>query len=227
MPTALQQVKSANTTSAASLAVTITSSLAGSVLWVFTAAGGTGITLSLPTDSALQTYSNLTPQVNGGTLCCARMDDMRNTASGVTSVTAHATASVELSATVQELTGTNNTLDGAVPVLTSTASGASLATNSISTATGSILAAGVTDSGGANGVYTVSPAAYTVDGLTPNGSNERIGSASAANVASGAHACTFTSTTVAYVAGQAAYAAAGGGGGGAAPPNRRRLLGVG
>jgi hypothetical protein len=210
MTTARQQVKSANSAGSSALAIGITASLAGSVLWVWTASGSGTPTLNAPTDSASQTYANLTPQVtNAGNLVRARLDDVRNTASGVTTVTVHSSASTELSGTVQELTGTNNTLDATVPVITSGSSVTSLATNSITTATGSILAAGITDGGATSTAYSVSPAAYVIDGLTPNGSNQRIGSATAANAASGAHVATFTLPASANcLAGQAAYQAA-------------------
>jgi hypothetical protein len=212
--TALHQVKSANGSSGTTIAVGLTSTLAGSVLWVFSASGNVSITLGLPTDSASQTYANIAPQVNNTTIE-ARMDHILSTASGVTTVTGHANTTTELSCTVQELTGTSNTLDSSVPTLTQ-ATAASLATGSITTAAGSIIAAGVTDGGSGTTAYSVSPAAYTIDGLTPNGANERIGSASAANVASGAHVATFTAPASAQmIVGQAAYAA--GAGGGASP----------
>ena len=188
-----------------------------------TCGGSIGATaLSLPTDSATQTYTNLTPQV--GTSAGMRLDDFRNTASGVTSVTVHATSAVELSGTVQELTGTNNTLDSTVPIITSGTS-TSAATNSITTATGSILAAGVSDAGGTNSAYTVSPAAYVIDGLTPNGTHERQGSATAADVASGAHVATFTLPVSAnWVCGQAAYKVSAAGGG--LPPGDEHAVNI-
>lgn len=212
MPTALQQVKSANGAGITSLVVNITSSLSGSVLWVFTAAASNGaVTLNLPTDSGSETYVNLAAEFNLSNAVFARMDDVRNSASGVTSVTAHVNVSCELSVTVQELTGTNNTLDSTVPALTNGNTNVTTgAPSSITTATGSILAAGITDNGGTNTADTVSPAAYVIDGLTPNGTNERVASATAANAASGAHQPTFTFPSAIWISGQAAYQAASG-----------------
>ncbi len=198
MATALQQVKSANSGGASSLGITITTSLSGSVLWVWTA----GLdTCTVPTDSASQTYVNLAAEVNNGGIF-SRMDDKRNTVSGVTTVTLHQSSSNLLSGSVQELTGTNNTLDSTVPAI-ATETSTTPVTGAIITANGSILAVGVTNDTTV-AIPTVSPAAYTVDSLTP--ANLPVSTAVAAAVASGSHTATFTlNTSATWNTGQAAY----------------------
>jgi hypothetical protein len=214
MATATRQSPGADGVGVTSLVVNLSATLAGSILSVCTFYGGNDTpTINAPTDSGTQTYTARLAQANVGTGTNAglRIDDVLNSASGITTVTAHLGSADEITCVVLELAGTGNAVRGSVPAATTGISVTSLATNAITASAGDILAAFITDIGGGNTQYSTSPAAYAVDTYTPNGTNERGGGAHADNVSAGSLACTFGNIpTATAICAQVCYQAAAG-----------------
>src|SRR5258708_16054991 len=90
MAAAARQMVGSSGSGMSSLAITITSSLAGSILVASTVAGSLNVNCNLPTDSGSQTWTNAAAQVNAsGHSNQQRIDHVLNTASGITTVTVH------------------------------------------------------------------------------------------------------------------------------------------
>ena len=198
MATATRQAKGIDGAGITSLQLNLTSStLAGSVLVVGTATGSSNnhVNANLATDSASETFNSRIAQVSADVSAAyaLRVDDVLSCASGVTSVTGHSASSCEITVLAAELTGTGNAVRGSPPAGVTSASGTSVATNSqASISAGDIGAAFITDNGGGNTAYTVSPSEWVMYSYTPNGTNERAGGAGDDNTTAGTKRATFT-----------------------------------